>query len=130
MERNEITEIKNLLLGDRFYKLKDKGKTVFEKVDAKAKTTQYQTYSHFAKVSGEKFPQSFKSETAVVFLRSAAGLFLLCLSSCKDGHKAIALDHDMMVNFTSLIFFIWIGMIALFAIKHRVSSYKNKRDEY
>ena len=129
MERNEITEIKNLALGDRFYKLKDKSKKVFEKVEAKTKTTQYQTYKDFAKVRGEKFPQPFKSETAVVFLRSAAGVFLLCLSSCKDGNKLIPINHDLLVNFASLLFFVWIAFVAYFSIKVRVSPYQHKKEE-
>lgn len=69
MERNTQTEVKNLLPGDRFYKLNDKKKTVLEIVEEKVKKTHFQTYSVFAKKDGQRFADPMKSNTMVVFLR-------------------------------------------------------------
>lgn len=69
MERNTQTEVKNLKPGDRFYKLNDKKKLVLEIVEAKAKATQYQTYSVFAKRDNQLYGEPMKSNTMVVFLR-------------------------------------------------------------
>jgi len=74
MKRNEVTEAKNLSLGDRFYKQADKQKRVLEIVAGEAKVTQYQTYSVFAKEADKplkKHVYSLKSNTKVVYLRSA-----------------------------------------------------------
>lgn len=70
MKRNEVTEIRDLQNGDRFYKVGDKHKTVFEKIEHETKMTKYQTYSHWGCVDGSNFPQAFKSDTQVVFLRN------------------------------------------------------------
>ncbi|WP_442795334.1 hypothetical protein [Pelobium manganitolerans] len=129
MERNQITEIKNLAPGDRFYKLTDKTKKVYQKVQAKTKTTQYQTYSHFATARGEKFPQPFKSNTAVVFLRSALGAFLYCLSSCKNLAQPLEVNHAMLVNLASLLFFIWIALCAYFSIRSGAKAYRHKHKD-
>lgn len=71
MKRNEITAIKNLQVGDVFYKHNDKSKTVFELVEGKPIATQYQTYSFFGLKRGtKKYPDVFKSDTVVVYLRN------------------------------------------------------------
>lgn len=70
MKRNDVVEIRELKIGDRFIKAGDKSKTVFEKLEHETKITKYQTYSHWAGVDGSKFPQAFKSDTLVVFLRN------------------------------------------------------------
>lgn len=69
MKRNELTEAKNLLVGDRFYKANDKAKAVWEIVKHEEKKTAYQTYTVFAVRPGNKFPEALKANTSVVFLR-------------------------------------------------------------
>ncbi len=71
MERNTRTTIGALEDGDRFYLLADKRKEVWTKVARAIKKTGYQTYGHFAIKDGgnPKYPQAFKKETSVVFLR-------------------------------------------------------------
>jgi hypothetical protein len=69
MERNTKTAIYNLQIGDRFFKLNDKKKEVWEKVGHHIKQTKYQTYSNFAKRDYERFASAFKSDTEVIFLR-------------------------------------------------------------
>lgn len=69
MERNIQTTIGDLQPGDRFYVLTDKKKLVWQKVESQTKITRFQTYSHFAKKDGIKYPQAFKKSTVVVFLR-------------------------------------------------------------
>ena len=80
MNRNTVTMISELKIGDRFYKAGDKNKTVFQKVDHKSKRTQWQTYTQFAieaKILGRDLNQSkieehakaFKRDTSVIFLR-------------------------------------------------------------
>ena len=64
-----VTFIHQLQTGDRFYRLKDKKKEVWEKVEGEVKKTYFQTYRHFAKRDNDKFYQPFQSATAVVFLR-------------------------------------------------------------
>ncbi|HEY9362183.1 MAG TPA: hypothetical protein VIQ00_02895 [Chitinophagaceae bacterium] len=70
MERNTKTIVNNLAIGDRFLKVNDKKKEVWEKVPHEAKQTKYQTYSHFAKRDYERFPSAMKSDTQVIFLRN------------------------------------------------------------
>lgn len=71
MQRNTRTTIEALKEGDRFYKLCDRAKEVWTKVPSAAKQTGYQTYKHFALKDGDhpKYPQAFKNDTPVVFLR-------------------------------------------------------------
>ena len=69
MNRNEVTEVKNLILGDRFYKQNDAKKTVLEIAEGEAKVTIFQTYKVFAKTPGAKYAAPMKSNTPVVFLR-------------------------------------------------------------
>lgn len=70
MERNTQTTIKNLKPGDRFYKVTDKKKEVWQKVVCEVKVTKYQTYSNFAKRDIDQSSQAFKSETEIIFLRT------------------------------------------------------------
>lgn len=69
MERNTVTTMYHLKIGDRFYKCSDKKKTVWTKVEAETKQTHFQTYKHFGILDGEKYPVAFKSDTQVIFLR-------------------------------------------------------------
>lgn len=128
MERNTVTEVKHLLPGDRFYKQKDKSKKVYEKVEEKPKETQYQTYKHFAKVPGQKFAIPFKSDTMVVFLRSAAGVLILLLNSCKNGANPIAINHAFMVNVAFFLFYLWLVLYILLVLIKPKSRYKSNQD--
>lgn len=47
MNRNELTTAENLKIGDRFYKLGDKKKEVFEMIAHEAKATHFRTYKLF-----------------------------------------------------------------------------------
>lgn len=69
MERNTITTAGQLKIGDRFYRVNDKKKIVWEKVPSDIKITHFQTYKHFASTPGMKFPQAINKDTKVVFLR-------------------------------------------------------------
>lgn len=70
MERNTITTIDNLQLGDRFYKVADSKKELFTKVHVKPLKNKYTCLKHGAIKDGEKFPVHFKTDTKLVFLRS------------------------------------------------------------
>jgi len=72
MQRNEVTTAGELSIGDVFYKLKDKAKKPYEKVEGEAKVTEYATYSVNARRHGQKHTDSMKSNTQVVFLRSVS----------------------------------------------------------
>jgi hypothetical protein len=69
MERNTKTTMYHLQIGDRFYKVNDKKKIVYTKVESETKRTHFQTYKHFALKDGERFPDAIKSTTEVIFLR-------------------------------------------------------------
>lgn len=69
MESKTQTTIGELQPGDRFYFLKDKKKTVWQKIEHEVKRTHFQTYSNFAKQDGQKYEQPFKRLTEVIFLR-------------------------------------------------------------
>lgn len=70
MERNTLTTIDKLNVGDRFYKVKDKNKTVWEKVAHEIKQTNYQTYSQFATKGKDPHTYAFRKDAQVIFLRS------------------------------------------------------------
>lgn len=66
--------------GDRFYKLSDNKKTVFQKVEHDAKQTNFQTYKHWAidakyckgeltKDQIDMFAKPINKDTEVIFLR-------------------------------------------------------------
>lgn len=65
MDRNTLTTAGELVTGDRFYKKKDKNKTVYEK--HASTSSQYMT----CKKDGEKFFNYFKVDIPVVFLRNS-----------------------------------------------------------
>jgi len=82
MERNQRTIVANLSIGDRFYKLADKSKKVFQMVEAEKKQTQYQTYKYWCceatimdsahlteQMKMNRF-SAIKGDTSVVYLRS------------------------------------------------------------
>lgn len=81
MERNSVTTISKLKLGDRFYKAGDKNKKVLEKFDHAVKQTRFQTYSHFAVPASvidtlkpghevlSSYIMAMKSDTELIFLR-------------------------------------------------------------
>ncbi len=69
MERNTKTLIKELQIGDRFYKCRDKNKIVFEKVYEPFKRTNYRTYANFAKTDVQLRGVPMNGDTEVIFLR-------------------------------------------------------------
>lgn len=73
MERNTITTVGELHIGDRFYKASDKKRVVWEKVESEIKRTYYQTYKHFAITPGERFPVAMNKDSKVVFLINQNG---------------------------------------------------------
>lgn len=69
MNRNTLTTVMALSVGDRFYKLTDRNKMVLMKVDAPVKKTEYRTYRHFCKSDSDRWPVAINGDTKVVFLR-------------------------------------------------------------
>lgn len=69
MERNTITKVNRLNYGDRFYKVKDKKKKVFELIPGERKTTAFRSYGFFGKADDELHPRPLDGKTDVVFLR-------------------------------------------------------------
>ncbi len=69
MEANTRTEIKNLLIGDRFYLVKDRNRTLHTKVQGKPFVTKYYTYTHYSRADGAPHPDRHKDNTLVHFLR-------------------------------------------------------------
>ena len=69
MERNTTTTASELKIGDRFYKLNDKHKTVLEVVPHESTLTKYHAYC-WCKVEGSRFTVPIKGDTMVVFLRN------------------------------------------------------------
>ena len=70
MERNTLTEVSQLIPGDRFYLFSDKKKHPWTKMAPKdVKKTFFRTYKHEGHKDGEKFPKFMNSNTKVVFLR-------------------------------------------------------------
>lgn len=75
MQRNQTTTVKSLALGDRFYKLNDKAKTVYQMVSYKTKTTKYVTYNYWCQKPdniGSRYPtiNAIKPETQVIYLHT------------------------------------------------------------
>lgn len=70
MERNTLTTIDKLQVGDRFYKANDKKKEVWEVVEHETKQTHFQTYRFWATNGKLKYPEPVKKNTVLVFLRS------------------------------------------------------------
>lgn len=77
MQRNQATIAFELVPGDRFYKLNDKTKTVYQMVAYKTKTTKYTTYNYWCQKPdniGSRYPNitAIKPKTEVVFLHHVA----------------------------------------------------------
>lgn len=71
MEKNTLTTVDKLQIGDRFYKAGDRKKELWTKVEAQKKVTYFQTYVHWAKKDKEVHPQALKANSPVIFLRHA-----------------------------------------------------------
>lgn len=69
MERNTATTISELQIGDRFYKVSDRKKSVWTKVEKEPYSSGFQTYTNFALQDGRKHTDAFKSDTKLIFLR-------------------------------------------------------------
>ena len=69
MEKFTITYLYKLNVGDRFYKLKDRTKKVYEMVEAEPKRTRYRTYSFWGKADDADELTAFAGNTEVVFVR-------------------------------------------------------------
>ena len=69
MDTRTIAKISDLKNGDRFYKPKDAKKRMWTVVPVKPKKNKWTTLQFGAVIDGEKFPQYFKSETEVMFMR-------------------------------------------------------------
>ena len=72
MERNTNTIAKNLLPGDRFYKAKDRNKSVLQMVQHDVKKTHFQTYKYWCKADTDIFSKPINKDTPVIFLRHGA----------------------------------------------------------
>ena len=73
MQRNQHTIAYELKPGDRFYKLNDKTKTVYQMVSCQQKTTHYTTYNYWCQKPdniGSRYPtvHAIKPDTQVVYL--------------------------------------------------------------
>ena len=89
MKRFEISTAGQLQIGDTFYQLNDKTKTVFERIEGKTVRTKYATYSVLARERGNRYASLMKSNTAVVFLRE--GEFRQAQLPSKDGNNNVKL---------------------------------------
>jgi hypothetical protein len=69
MNRLTITTVDKLTISDRFYKAKDKSKSIWTLVPSKKLVTKYRTYKHSALKDGTRHPEFVNAETQVVFLR-------------------------------------------------------------
>lgn len=82
MNRNDVTTVDKLVIGDRFYRSNDKNKEVLELVEMPAKRTYYRTYRYFfiTAASADKIRHNadligriakpINGTTSIVFLRS------------------------------------------------------------
>lgn len=82
MERNCLTTVAALRIGDRFFKLSDKKRLVLELVQGETKRTHFQTYKHFCcpvsimdnnRMPAQLKERNFKAinkDTQVIFLRN------------------------------------------------------------
>jgi hypothetical protein len=83
MNRNNVTTVDKLVIGDRFYRCNDKHKEVLELVEMPAKRTYYRTYRHFFITAStlenirndaeriKRMAKPINGTTAVVFLRNS-----------------------------------------------------------
>lgn len=74
MERNTITTIDKLLIGDRFYKKTDRTKTVYTKVSVKPMANKYRVLTYGALKDGERHPNHMSTDTLLVFLRNTTAV--------------------------------------------------------
>lgn len=70
MKRNDIVLVGELISGDRFYKLKDKGKTVFEYGESKPGSQTVHIWSINNRNERQK-PSIIKGSEQVVYLRNS-----------------------------------------------------------
>lgn len=70
MEAKTVTTINRLFIGDRFYKLSDAKKIVYERVKSDLKKTKYRTYGFWAKSDTSNEVKVFDGKTRVMFLRT------------------------------------------------------------
>lgn len=70
MERNTLTTVKKLTIGDRFYKAGDKNKTLHTVVESTPLKTFFTTYKYFAIRDSDKLKVAFKPDTQVIFIRN------------------------------------------------------------
>ncbi|MFD2961342.1 MULTISPECIES: hypothetical protein [Olivibacter] len=83
MQRNEVSTMEKLTLGDRFYFANDKKRLVWQKVEHAATQTKYRTYKHFALLASvvdnpcmkeeykKNLVKAVNKDTSVVYLRRA-----------------------------------------------------------
>lgn len=76
MKRNELTTAKELKPGDRFYKLRDKSKAIYQSVQHAPRSTKYKHYAYWCcpvKFAGGQYEDqntvAIDGGTEVVFLR-------------------------------------------------------------
>lgn len=81
MNKNTLTTVDKLQIGDRFYFANDRNRVVWEKVQHEIKSTHYRTYHHFCllgtyadrvsdPVMRKNNSKGLQPETKVVYLRS------------------------------------------------------------
>jgi hypothetical protein len=71
MERNTVTTIDVLQMGDRFYKAGNAKKEMYTVVKVKPLKNKYFILVYGALKDGEKYPVHIKKETKLVFVRHA-----------------------------------------------------------
>ena len=69
MKPKTATTARNLQIGDRFYKAKDRDKKVLEMVPHDTKKTYFQTYKFWCQGDYDKHPTPINGDTPVIFLR-------------------------------------------------------------
>jgi hypothetical protein len=69
MQKGTVTKVNRLNIGDRFYKLKDKKKAVYEMVPGEIKRTAFKTYGYWCQADGDRYPKAINGKTEVVYLR-------------------------------------------------------------
>lgn len=70
MERNTRTTVGKLAIGDRFYKVNDKNRTVLQKIEHAPFQTKHYKYTNWAIADGDRHADKMKHDTEVIFLRN------------------------------------------------------------
>ena len=70
MERNTQTTVRQLKIGDRFFKASDKKRIPWQMVEADMKKTYFKHYHYWAKLDNCTKPEPLDGATKVVFLRN------------------------------------------------------------